>query len=70
MDPSLFGMKLDANGEPRFLEQVKYFIERAAKKTSVPEDYMSIIQTCNTVIRLNLPLVRDDGSVENITAYR
>jgi hypothetical protein len=70
VDPSKYGRKLDANNEPRFLEQVKYFIERAAHTTDVPDDYMEIITTCNTTIRLNLPLVRDDGTIENITAYR
>ena len=70
VDPSLYGRKLDENNEPRFLEQVKYFIERAARTTEVPDDYMDIITSCNATIRLNLPLVRDDGSVENVTAYR
>lgn len=69
-DPTLFGKKLDEHGEPRFLEQVKYFIDRAAKSTTVPDDYMEIITTCNATIRLNLPLVRDDGTIENVTAYR
>jgi hypothetical protein len=70
VDPSLYGKKLDENGEPRFLEQVKYFIDRAAKCTSVPDEYMEIITACNATIRLNLPLVRDDGTIENVTAYR
>lgn len=69
-DPSLFGKKLDQNNEPRFLEQVKYFIERASKTTDVPEDYMTIITFCNSTLRLSLPLVRDDGTIENVIAYR
>ena len=70
VDPDKYGMKLDEHKEPRFLEQVKYFVERAAKQTDVPDDFMEIITTCNATLRLNLPLVRDDGSIENVTAYR
>jgi len=70
VDPSHYGKQLDEHGEPRFLEQVKYFIDRSAKCTDVPDDYMEIITTCNATLRLNLPLVRDNGEIENVTAYR
>jgi hypothetical protein len=30
--------RVDQHGEPRFLEQVKLFLERAAKKTDIPKD--------------------------------
>lgn len=70
VDPAQYGRRLDEHDEPRFLEQVKYFIERAARTTDVPDDYMEIITTCNATLRLNLPLVRDDGTIENVTAYR
>jgi len=29
--------------EPRFLEQVKQFYERAAKKTGIPDDWLALI---------------------------
>ena len=67
---SSFGKKLDAHQEPRFLEQVKYFVERAAKTTPVPADYLKAITACNATLRLNFPLVRDDGTIETVTAYR
>mmetsp|Transcript_20450 Transcript_20450/g.15073 ORF Transcript_20450/g.15073 Transcript_20450/m.15073 type:complete len:129 (-) Transcript_20450:308-694(-) len=46
------------------------FYERASKKTGIPEDYLKVIQACNSVIRFNIPLVRDNGTVETITCYR
>ena len=70
VDPSNFGPKLDQFQEPRFLEQVKLFFDRAAAKTDVPNEYLSLIKACNTVIRFNIPLRRDNGTIETITCYR
>ncbi len=65
-----FGPQLDQNEEPRFLEQVKLFFDRAATKTGIPEEYLKLIQACDTVIRFNIPLRRDNGTIETITCYR
>ena len=70
IDPANFGPKLDENNEPRFLEQVKLFFDRAASKTDIPEEYLDVIKSCNTVIRFNIPLRRDNGSIESVTCYR
>ena len=56
--------------EPRFLEQVKQFYERAAPQTGIEDDHLKLIQSCQSVIRFNIPLRRDDGSLETITCYR
>jgi glutamate dehydrogenase (NAD(P)+) len=52
------------------LEQVKLFFDRAAGKTDVPEEYLEVIKACNSVIRFNIPLRRDNGKIETITCYR
>ena len=70
VDPANFGPKLDQHEEPRFLEQVKLFFDRAATKTDVPQEYLQLIKACNTVIRFNIPLRRDNGTVETVTCYR
>jgi glutamate dehydrogenase (NAD(P)+) len=70
LDPSNFGPKLDKFEEPRFLEQVKLFFDRAATKTDVPQEYLAVIKACNTVIRFNIPLRRDNGTVDTVTCYR
>jgi len=65
-----FGPKLDEHDEPRFLEQVKLFFASAASKTDIDPQYLDMIKACNTVVRFNIPLRRDDGSLETITCYR
>lgn len=70
LDPTSYGPKLDTHQEPRFLEQVKLFFDRAASKTDVPKEYLELIKACNTVIRFNIPLKRDNGKIETVTCYR
>ena len=61
---------LDENGEPRFLENVKLFLNRAAGKTNIPPDIKDIIESCSSVIRFNIPLVMDSGELRTIPCYR
>jgi hypothetical protein len=70
VDPKNFGPKLDEFNEPRFLEQVKLFFDRAAATTDIPTEYLDVIKACNTVIRFNIPLRRDNGKIETVTCYR
>ena len=65
-----FGPKLDENNEPRFLEQVKLFFNNAASKTGIDEETLNLIKACQTVVRFNIPLRRDNGDLETITCYR
>jgi hypothetical protein len=58
------------NAEPRFLEQVELFFNRAASKTGISKDYLEMIRTCDNVIRFSIPIRRDNGSIENIICYR
>ena len=69
-DKKNFGPKLDENNEPRFLENVKLYFDRAAKLTQVPDHYLRLIKACNTVVRFNIPLVKDNGDIDTITCYR
>jgi glutamate dehydrogenase (NAD(P)+) len=62
--------KLDQYGEPRFLENVKLFLNRAAKNTNIPDDMLTFISSCKNVIRFNIPLRMDDGSIRTIPCYR
>ena len=60
----------DPEKEPRFLEQVELFFNRAASKTGIDQEYLNLIQACQTVIRFNIPLRRDNGKLETVTCYR
>lgn len=56
--------------EPGFLEMVKMYFEEAATVIDVPRYYIEVIKHAKAVVRFNFPLVRDDGSIEVITAFR
>jgi hypothetical protein len=58
-----FGPKLDAHGEPRFLEQVKLFYANAAPKTGISDEKLNHIKACEALVRFNIPLRMDDGSL-------
>jgi hypothetical protein len=62
--------KLDEHGEPRFLEQVKLFYAAASEKTGIDPQYLNLIKACKSVVRFNIPLRRDDGTLETVTCYR
>jgi len=65
-----FGAVKDEQAEPRFLEMVKLHYDKASKFTNVTPDLLKYIKECNTMIRFNIPLQRDDGSLEILTCYR
>ena len=56
--------------EPGFLEMVQHYFDMASKHIDIPKYYLDIIKNCKVAIRFNFPLVRDDGKIEVITAYR
>lgn len=56
--------------EPKFLDMVKLYFDQAASHIDIPKYYIDVIKNAKAVIRFNFPLVRDDGSIEVLTAYR
>ena len=56
--------------EPKFLEMVKLYFDKAAQHIDIPKYYIDVIKSAKAVVRFNFPLVRDDGSIEVITAFR
>jgi glutamate dehydrogenase (NAD(P)+) len=53
-----------------FSDQVSRNIDRAAKHLDLPPGMLDQIKACNTICEFNFPLVRDDGSIEVIRAWR
>ena len=49
---------------------VKQHFDRGAIHSKHPKDLISIIKECNTAVRFNVPLRKDDGSYEVLTCYR
>lgn len=37
--------------EPRFLEQVQLFVDKAASQTNVPADMLKYIMACDNILR-------------------
>jgi len=62
--------KKDEKGEPRFLEMVLGYIDLAAPHTTIPKEWIEVYKGCDSTLKMNLPLVRDNGKVEFISAYR
>jgi len=65
-----FGQYQDEHEEPRFLEMVKMHFDTAAKYSKVDKGLLKVIRECNTAIRFNIPLKRDNGELEVLTCYR
>lgn len=59
-----------AEGEPRFLEMVEEFFSDAVKRSNIDQRLADVITQANVTIKFNIPLTRDDGSMEMITCYR
>ena len=57
-------------GEPRFLEMVKAYFDEAGKYSGIAPDMLEVYKNCNTVVKVMLPIVRDNGKIEFIAAYR
>jgi len=57
-------------GEVSFLSQVHRSFARAAAFTDHDPNLLEQIKTCNSVYYFTFPLIRDDGSLETIEAWR
>ena len=70
--PIVEEVKIDPNEivEPNFLEMVQLYFDQAFEVLNIPAHYKSIIKPCAATLTINFPLVRDDGSIEMIQAYR
>lgn len=49
---------------------VQAFFDQAAAYTEISKDKLEYYKKADCVIKFTIPLVRDDGSIEAITAYR
>ena len=69
---SLLNKKLYQSFSKRvtFLEMVETFFKEAASYTNIPPDRLALIKNPNAVLKLNIPLVRDDGSYTTVEAFR
>ena len=59
-----------ADDEPNFLQTAELFFNKAAEHTTIRKDLLDLIKKPNTTVKMNIPLVRDDGSLVTVEAYR
>lgn len=62
--------ELQPEAEPRFLEMVEEYFNTAAQFAKIREDRIDLLKKANTTLKVQIPLVRDDGTIEVIPAYR
>jgi glutamate dehydrogenase (NAD(P)+) len=53
-----------------FLEDVNRYFDEAARHTQFPAGLLEQVRSCNSVYRMRFPVVRDDGQVTVVEAYR
>ena len=63
-------LHFEPEGEPRFLEMVSEFFDLAAEKSGIKKDVLNFIKAADCTLKLHIPLIKDDGTVEMIPCYR
>lgn len=58
------------DGEPSFLETVETFFQQAISYTDIRPDMLELIKKPNITLKINIPMVRDDGTFCMIPAFR
>merc|ERR1711976_717985 len=49
---------------------VETFFKKASKHTNIPQDRLALLKDSNATLKMNIPLLRDDGTYCSIPAYR
>lgn len=60
----------EKDDEPGFLETVQTFFKQASSHTDISKDRLDLIEKPDITIKMNIPIVMDNGSYKMITAYR
>lgn len=64
------GNGTENDSEPSFLEMVQMYFDGASKHIDIPKYYLNLIKSTKAAIKFNFPLVKDDGTIQVIQAYR
>lgn len=65
-----FTTKHPVDDEPGFLETVNEFFTQAATYTNISQDKLDLIRVADNTLKVNVPIVMDDGTYKTITGYR
>lgn len=58
------------NEEPDLLHNIGTFFDQGARSTGIRMDELNYIKLADQTLKLNIPIVRDDGSYKVLTAFR
>lgn len=53
-----------------FLKMVNQYFDKAGIHTGIRSDYLNFYKKPDNVVKCTYPIIRDNGSIETITAYR
>ena len=56
--------------EPRFLDDVEHYFDRAAALGEFPPGLLQQVKRCNSICRFEFPVRRNDGSIEVLSGWR
>lgn len=56
--------------EASFLEMVQEYFDEASSYTNIRKDILNVIKQSDCLLKVMIPLVRDNGSIEFIPGYR
>ena len=62
--------KKSSSSEPNFLKTSENFFKKAAKYTNLKADYLNYLMMPNSVLKLNLPFIMDNGELRVVESYR
>lgn len=60
----------EKDDEPGFLETVQTFFKQASSHTNISPDRLKLIEKPDITIKMNIPIVMDNGSYKMIPAFR
>ena len=58
------------DNEPSFLKMVEMFFNKASESCKVKPDLLELIKKPNTSVKINIPLIRDDGTYTTVEGFR
>ncbi len=68
--PTMQGIYVNSKEEPDFRQMVSSFVEQAGRYTRIPKENVELYKKNDSVLKMNISIVRDDGQLEIFPAYR
>lgn len=55
---------------PHYVKNIEKFFDDAASHTDISPDFVKFLKVPHATLKMNIPLLRDDGTYTSIVAYR